>query len=162
MGNLFKKIVTGTFGFVLTMALAVVSMGQTGNTVTLKLTDASSGEPVGYATVSLIAPGAKSPSNYALSDDKGKVSIPGVKRGSYTLKAEILGYKTVTQSINVSGALNIGQIKMDLDSKVLNAAKVSATGNAIIVKKDTIEYNASSFKTNDNSMLKTFLRNFLV
>src|SRR5574344_2075862 len=101
MGNFLKKIVTGTLGFVLTMALAVVSMGQTGSTVTLTLTDASSGEPVGYATVSLTAPGAKSPSNYALSDDKGKVSISGVKRGSYTLKAEILGYKTVTQSIKV-------------------------------------------------------------
>jgi len=158
MGNLFKKIVTGTLGFVLTMAFAVVSMGQTGNKVTLTLTDASSGDPVGYATVSLTAPGTKSPSNYALSDDKGKVSIPNVKRGNYTLKAEILGYKTVTQSIKVNGPLNIGQIKMDLDSKVLNAAKVSATGNAIIVKKDTIEYNASSFKTNDNSMLEDLLK----
>src|SRR5574344_220548 len=158
MGNLLKKLVSGTLVFVLTMAFAMIAMGQTGNTVTLSLTDASSGEPVGYATVSLTVPGAKTPSNYALSDDKGKVSITGVKKGTYSLRAEILGYKKVTQNIKVNGAVNVGTIKMELDSKVLNAAKVSATGNSIIIKKDTIEYNASSFKTNDNSMLEDLLK----
>ncbi|MBQ2113037.1 MAG: outer membrane beta-barrel protein, partial [Bacteroidales bacterium] len=39
-----------------------------------------------------------------------------------------------------------------------DAANVSAVGNPIIVKKDTIEYNASSFKTSDNDMLEDLLK----
>ena len=158
MGNLLRKINSGILGLLLTMAFSVTAAAQSGNTVTLSLSDASSGDAVGYATVSLSLPKAKSPSNYALSDDKGKVTISGVKKGSYTLKAEILGYKTVIRQITVNGSLNVGDIKMQVDTKVLEAAKVSATGNAIIVKKDTIEYNASSFKTNDNSMLEDLLK----
>ncbi|MBP3830468.1 MAG: carbohydrate-binding domain-containing protein, partial [Bacteroidaceae bacterium] len=35
---------------------------------------------------------------------------------------------------------------------------VSASGNQILVKKDTIEYNASSFKTNETDMLEELLK----
>jgi hypothetical protein len=44
------------------------------------------------------------------------------------------------------------------DVKVLDAASVTAVGNPIVVKKDTVEYNASSFKTNDNDMLEDLLK----
>ena len=44
------------------------------------------------------------------------------------------------------------------DAVALDAAKVSAVGNPIIIKKDTIEYNASSFKTSDNDMLENLLK----
>ena len=47
---------------------------------------------------------------------------------------------------------------MDPDTKMLDAASVSAVGNSIIIKKDTIEYNASSFKTVDNDVLEDLLK----
>lgn len=47
---------------------------------------------------------------------------------------------------------------MDPDKQVLDAASVSATGNPIVIKKDTIEYNATSFKTTDNDMLEDLLK----
>ena len=47
---------------------------------------------------------------------------------------------------------------MDSDVQQLEAAKVTAAGNPIIVKKDTIEYNASSFRTTENDMLENLLK----
>ena len=118
------------------------------------LLDSATGEPVSFATVSLTKQGAAKASSYVLSSDDGAVNIAGVKKGSYTIKAEILGYKPLTREITVSGAtLDLGKLEMIPDAEQLQAAKVSATGNPIIIKKDTIEYNASSFKTTDNDVL---------
>ena len=71
------------------------------NTVKLVLVDDSDGSPVGFATVSLLKDGQSKPSNYALSDSEGNVKLESVKNGSYTLKAELMGYITHTQKIKM-------------------------------------------------------------
>ena len=125
--------------------------------VTVKLQDATNGEPVGFATVSL-NPEKGGNAKYALTDHNGKGTVEKVRSGKYTLKAEIMGYKAHTQEVEVKGNLDLGVIKMELDQEVLDAASVSAVGNPIIIKKDTVEYNASSFKTTDTDMLINLLK----
>ncbi len=139
--------------------LCIPARADSGVTVRLDLQDSKTGEVVGYATVSLTRPNSDKPYKYALSSGEGKVTIEGVKSGEYVLKAELMGYKTVEQKIKVEGKdLSLGTVKMHQDNKVLDAATVSAAGNPIIIKKDTIEYNASSFKTSDNDMLEELLK----
>ncbi len=129
------------------------------NRISAQLVDAASGEPLGYVTVSLFRQGQEKPLKYALSDDKGKVSIESVAKGEYSFKAELLGYKPYTVSIKMgSEAKDLGTVKMAQDREQLDAASVSAVGNPIIVKKDTIEFNASSFKTTDNDVLEDLLK----
>ena len=125
--------------------------------VTLKLTDSLTGEAVGFATVSLTP--ERGSSKYSLSDNEGKATLEKVRAGKYTLKAELLGYLPHTQQITVSDKdLDLGEIKMDIDREELDAASVSATGNPIIIKKDTVEYNASSYKITDDNMLVDLLK----
>ncbi len=128
------------------------------NKITGTLSDSASGEAVPFATVSLTRDGAQKPDKYILSGDAGDFSITGVRKGSYTLKAELLGYKSVSQKVKVEGDVSLGKIKMEPDRQMLDAASVSAVGNPIVVKKDTLEYNASSFKTTDNDMLEDLLK----
>lgn len=139
------------------LAISFAATAQT-RTITVVLQDSSTGEAVGYATVSLAKQGSTSAFKYALSDDKGKATIEKVPAGSYVFKAELLGYKTFSKEITLKESLNLGVIKMDPDKQVLDAASVSATGNPIVIKKDTIEYNATSFKTTDNDMLEDLLK----
>lgn len=122
------------------------------------LTDASTGDPVGFATVSITRQGAAKPDAYVLSSDKGEVLIKGVKKGKFVFKAEMMGYVPFEKEISVSGQLDLGKIEMKTDAQALDAATVSATGNPIIIKKDTIEYNASTFKTTDNDVLEDLLK----
>ena len=138
--------------------VGAVSYAQTSFSVSLKLTDEQSGEPVGFATVSLSVKGESKASKYVLSDSEGKAELTKVKKNTYILKAELMGYKEYQKEIAVEKDLNLGEIKMKVDTKVLDAASVSAVGNPIIVKKDTIEYNASSFKISDNDMLEDLLK----
>ena len=126
--------------------------------VKMKLSDASTGEPVGFATVSLTLEGKDTPTRYVLSTAEGVAELTRVPKGKYTLKAELMGYKVYEKEVQVSAAADLGEIKMDQDNQVLEAASVTAVGNPIIVKKDTVEYSAASFKTSDNDMLEELLK----
>ena len=124
--------------------------------ITLKLQDASNGEPVGFATVS--ATPEKGQAKYALTDSDGNGVVEKLRAGKYTLRAEIMGYVTYEKALEVKQDTDLGTIKMEQDTQVLDAASVSATGNPIIVKKDTIEYNASSYKISDDNVLEDLLK----
>ncbi len=51
----------------------------------------------------------------------------------------------------------MGTIKLQINENYLKAAMVTDVGNPIIVKKDTVEFNASSFQVGANAMLKDLL-----
>lgn len=127
--------------------------------VTGVLLDEANGEALGFATVSLTREGQEKPAKYVLTNDKGNFTIEDVRRGSYTLKAELMGYKPFSKAVKMEGkAIDLGQIKMQLDAEQLDAATVTDLGNPVIIKKDTVEYNADAFKTTENDVLLDLLK----
>lgn len=127
-------------------------------TVKLRLIDAKTSDPVSFATVSLTVKGETTPAKYVLSDSHGAATIAKVKKNTYVLKAELMGYKPYSQEIKLEKNVDLGDVKMEEDVEVLDAARVTDIGNPIIIRKDTIEYTASSFKTSDNDMLEELLK----
>lgn len=138
--------------------LGFSAYAQNSFTVKLKLVDAKTSEPVSFATASLTVKGEKTAAKYELTDAEGAATLAKVKKGTYVLKAELMGYRSHEQEVVVEKNIDLGEIKMNEDVEVLDAASVSAVGNPIVVKKDTIEYSASSFKTSDNDMLEELLK----
>ncbi|MBQ6578505.1 MAG: TonB-dependent receptor [Bacteroidales bacterium] len=156
---MIRKVFSTIAAAILLTLGSTAAFAQSGHKVSLQLQDVVSGEPVTYATVSLTAPNARSAYKYVLSDDTGKATFEGVRNGKFVLKAELLGYKAYTQDIEVrNGNVELGVIKMDVDQETLDAAKVTDVGNPIVIKKDTIEYNASSYRTTENDMLEDLLK----
>ena len=147
-------------GFLTFLALivSITAFAQGSYTLKLKLADDKSSDPVPFATVSLTVKGENAAVKYALTDSDGKVALTKIRKGTYVLKAELMGYKAHVQEIAIEKNLDLGEIRMAEDVRVLDAASVSAVGNPIVVKKDTIEYTASSFKTSDNDMLEELLK----
>ena len=137
----------------------LLGFGLSAQTIKGVLVDESTGEALGFATVSLTRDGQTKPVKYTLSTDKGTFSLESVRNGSYAIVAELMGYEAFSKQIKVeSKDIDLGKIEMKLDREQLEAAEVSAIGNAVIVKKDTIEYNASSFLTTDNDNLVDLLK----
>ena len=153
MTKLHKIFLTAAFMFA-----CIASYAQNSFTVTLKLVDDKTGEAVGFATTSLTVKGEKNAAKYALTSSDGEATLSKVRKGTYILKAELMGYKTHEQELVVEKSIDLGTIRMKEDVKVLDAASVSAVGNPIVIKKDTIEYTASSFKVSDNDMLEDLLK----
>ena len=136
-----KKITSLLFALVLAVLMSASAFAQNSHSVTLTLVDGSNDEPVGYATVSVTAKGATAPSKYTLTNEKGFASLDGLKNGTYTFKAEMMGYKPVSQEIVVKdGNVALGTLKLATDQELLDAASVSAVGAPVTIKKDTIEY----------------------
>ena len=142
------------------LALALCSAGAFAQNIKIQLKDATNDEAVGFATVSLTVPGRTTAYKYVLTDEKGAATFENVRRGTYEVKAELLGYKPYTKTIEFDARqnLDLGTIKMDVDAEALEAARISDVGNPVIIKKDTIEYNADAFKTTENDMLEDLLK----
>ena len=142
----------------LTLLIAAPAFAQSIYSIKLSLIDENTSEPVAFATASVTVKGEKTPLKYSLTDDKGKTTLSKLKKGTYIVRAELMGYKTFHKEVLVEKNIDLGVIKMAEDAEVIDAAKVTDIGNPIIVKKDTVEYNASSFKTSDNDMLEQLLK----
>ncbi len=140
------------------MIISLAASAQGIYSVKVKLIDSKTSVPVAFATTSLTVKGETEVAKYTLTDSEGVATIVKMKKGTYIFRAELMGYKPHQQEIAVEKNMDLGVIKMTEDAEVLDAAKVTDIGNPIVVKKDTIEYTASSFKTSDNDMLEELLK----
>ena len=158
MVNKVAAVFLRTFAAAVLMLMSFSVYAQNSFTVKLRLIDAKTSAPVSFATASLTVKGETTAAKYVITDAEGAASLTKVKKGTYVFKAELMGYKSHEQEVVVDKNIDLGDIKMSEDVEVLDAASVSAIGNPIVVKKDTIEYSASSFKTSDNDMLEELLK----
>ena len=154
MKNLLKYLLL----FFMMLSSGIAASAQAIYSIKLHLTDAKTSGPVAFATASVTVKGEKTPLKYTLTDDAGNAVLTKLKRDTYILRAELMGYKTFTKEIVLEKNIDLGDIRMEEDAEVLDAAKVTDVGNPIVIKKDTVEYNASSFKTSDNDMLEQLLK----
>ena len=129
--------------------------------VKLTLKDSKTSEPISWASVYLIPEGDTTITHFALSDPKGDVILEEVPVGKYEVNAEMIGYnphkKVYSIKYNWEG-FDLGIIKMEENPEYLEASTVSAVGNPIVVKQDTIEFNASSFRVGEGAMLEDLLK----
>ena len=121
--------------------------------------DSLTNEPVGFASVYVIPSKDTTITNFTLTDAKGEAKLEEVPYGSYVFHVEMMGYKPfVKERYFREREVDMGTIRLQLDEHYLEAAVVSDVGNPIVVKKDTVEINASSFRVGANAMLKDLLQ----
>ena len=120
--------------------------------------DSLTNEPVGFASVYVIPSKDTTITNFTLTDAKGEAKLDEVPFGSYVFHVEMMGYKPfIKERYFRERSVDIGTIRLQVDEHFLDAAVVSAVGNPIVVKQDTVEFNASSFRVGANAMLKDLL-----
>ncbi|NUO02091.1 MAG: TonB-dependent receptor [Saprospiraceae bacterium] len=118
----------------------------------------SASAPLEWATVALLAAQDSSLVNFATSDAKGGFEIKGVGGGSYVVQISFVGYTTYSRAIELKENLDMGSIVMEPQSNNLNEVLVTSDRIPVMVKKDTIEFNANSFKTQPNAVVEDLLK----
>ena len=131
--------------------------------VLVKVLEEKTEKPVPYASAYLTARNDTLITNFTLTDTTGLARITKVTRGNYVLTIEMLGYKTYNKEHYFSfdwdrDSVNLGVVQLAEDAQLLDAAHVSAIGNPIEVRQDTIIFNASSFQVGQNQMLEDLLK----
>ena len=92
------------------MLLSLAAYAQGSYSIKLRLLDSKSAEPVSFATVSIAEKGQDKALKYVLSDSEGNAEILKVKKGTYVLKAELMGYNTHSQEVTVTKDVNLGDV----------------------------------------------------
>ena len=131
--------------------------------VLVKVLEEKTEKPVPFASAYLTAKNDTLITNFALTDTTGLARITKVMRGTYVLTVEMLGYKTYNKEHYFSfdwsrDSVDLGVVHLAEDAQLLDAAHVSAIGNPIEIRQDTIIFNAASFQVGQNQMLEDLLK----
>ena len=161
MKRLIISIVALLFAFSMQAQIIISSdfLRNPDSDVRIKLLDSLTSQPLVMATVYLQPKGDTTIMYFNLTDTSGVAVLEDVVRGNYRLTAEFMGYKPFVKEFYFSKQKeDAGTVKMVEDAIMLEAAKVTAVGNAIEIKQDTLIYNASMFRTADNAVLADLLK----
>jgi outer membrane receptor for ferrienterochelin and colicin len=123
---------------------------RTSGSLTGTVTDAATGKPISYATVSVLDASGKAINGGACGDD-GAFVLTGIPAGTYTVQATFLGYKDVTRPGIVvpaeGGAIALGGIKLAPSAQALKEVVVTGRKPLIEERVDRTIYNADVDKT---------------
>jgi hypothetical protein len=121
----------------------------------------SASSPLPSATVIILQAKDSSLVNFGTSDTKGFFEIRNVVRGEYFVKVSFLGFAPYMKRIIPGEGMtevNLGQIRLLNKSTILNEVVIREDKPPVVVKRDTIEFNASSFKTKVNATAEDLIK----
>ena len=102
------------------------------------------------------------PISYGITNRNGEFSLQvnteDDKKAIFNIA--YLGYKPYQKDINVpsSDKLNMGIVTLEDQIEELNVVSIIGKAPPVVIKKDTIEYNADSFKTLPNDKVEDLLK----
>jgi Outer membrane protein beta-barrel family len=140
--------------------ITIVSHSQ--GTVKGRIVDSATVAPLGYATVTVFKAADTAIITYRLSTPEGDFKVTGIPL-DVNCRAVISfsGYSVYRKEFIIPAGQTItdlGTIRLVTDAKSLDEVLVIAERPPVIIKKDTIEFNASAFKTLPNALVEDLLK----
>ena len=127
-----------------------------------KLLDSIAKQPLSFATVTVFKAADTVIISYRLSDHEGDFKVPGLP---FDLNCRVVisfsGYGVYRKEFIISkdsAIVDLGTIYMITDTKSLDEVLVVAERPPVVFKRDTIEFNASAFKTLPNALVEDLLK----
>jgi hypothetical protein len=124
-----------------------------------KLLDKQMTTPLDAATVYVETVKDSTLIAYSITDGKGGFIIEG-KTAEKTLVfyATFNGYQSLRKEITTKSQIDLGTLALEVQVELLGEVMIAAERVPITVKKDTLEFNASSFKTRPDATVEEVLR----
>ena len=147
----------------LTMDLAIGQTTGTANTnqagINVNVTETGNDLPIQMATVYIVPQGDTVAVAFAFTDKEGLAQMFPVPTGRYTLNVQMLGYKPYKKEVLLEARkMSYVSVRLEEDIKVLEGATITAMGDLVTTKGDTLIYNAISFQTSSNASLGDLLK----
>ena len=123
--------------------------------------DKKTHEPIASATIRLLNQSDSVYIQGVASDYNGKFRL-SASPANYILEVSFIGYKSFLQNFNITAKnpnYSAGDIHLEENTIELGAAVVEAQVPNILVRGDTIEYNAGSYTSQESDMLQDMLKN---
>ncbi len=143
---MMRRIALLSFIFILTTGMLAAQSAQgkpqpKGGTISGKVFDASTNQPIEYATVAILKPKDSSLVNGTVTGNNGSFAVENLPLGNYIVRITFIGYQTYyyPQAIVLSSAKpssNIGKIQMNANATMLQEAKIVAERSMVEYKLD--------------------------
>lgn len=152
-----KNLIHFLLFFFLTAASFTITAQNT-TRISGSIFDEKTQEPVEQASVRLLNARDSSYVNGAVTNEAGNFQIQ-TNQGKYILNITYLGYASKYVDVNANKEkISIGKINLQEDAILLKEAIVTAKAIEIMVKGDTIEYNADSYKVQESAALEDLMK----
>src|SRR5258705_8585631 len=125
-----------------------------------KLVD-SAQKPLGLATVTIFKASDTAIITYRLTNPEGEFKVPGLPLNmNCRVIVSFSGYEAFRKEFTLTNdtPLDLGIIVLGNSIRSLDEVLVFSERPPVVVKKDTIEFNASSFKTLPTALVEDLLR----
>ncbi len=117
-----------------------------------RLSDEQDRQPLKGATVSLLRLPDSVTVGKTVSSGTGSFSFRQLEPGSYLLQAEALDYRTLRFAVQLAAGNNpLGERQMRRSGAILDTVTVVSKTPPVSQKGDTVQYNASQYKTNPDA-----------
>ncbi|RYE28492.1 MAG: TonB-dependent receptor, partial [Sphingobacteriaceae bacterium] len=130
--------------------------------ITGKVTDASTKQPIDYATISVFLASKTQPITGGTTNEKGIFSISQIPNGTYSVTINFIGYERYqVAQLNINDAknsINIGTILLKPATKTLKEVNVTAKLPTVENRIDKLIYNAANDLTSQGGVALDVLK----
>ena len=142
--------------------LSVLQANAQTDNVSGRVIDKETREALSKATLQLYRIGNKKDTTFVggtLSNERGAFSFNNVSAGSYMLKISFLGYQEQRKALTktTTRPLALGNIAMEPNSVLIDEAVVTANIPKMVIKDDTVVYNADAFRVPEGSVIEALV-----
>ena len=149
------------WGIMMLWATTLSAFSQTKNiTVSGHIIDDTK-MPVIQASVLLLSLPDSTYAAGAATNNSGNFTLPKVKAGKYVLKVSYIGYKTQYVPLQLSASKpveKVGTLELEANAIMLGAAVVVAEAPQVQVVEDTVQFNASAYRTPQGATLEELVK----
>ena len=150
------------FSIFMCAVTAIILSTASAITISGRAIDANDKSGLAGATVKLLKANRDSSLVKGVStDEEGHFWLTGVNQGKYIISISYIGYKNANKNVTVSKDsrnMKLGEVVLEPSSIMLKEAVVTGVKTEIVVKEDTVEYNADSYKTQPNAVVEDLLK----
>ncbi|MDR6943022.1 TonB-dependent receptor [Mucilaginibacter pocheonensis] len=127
-------------------------------TIKAVVVDSLNRQPIPLATVSILRLKDTTLVSYTTTDINGVFTLRNLKEEPLVLLISHVGYRSLHVNIDLkkNEVIDLGQLY--LNERILQEVIVRGEGIPVIIKKDTIEFDAEAFKTRPNAVVEDLLK----
>jgi len=155
MNKIYLLVIT-----LLMCSFSITAQSQISRGISGSIISEATNEPVPQANIRVLQ---QSDSTFVIgkaSDMDGDFSIP-VNNGSYIVQISFIGYNDLFRNVVVTSSTplaRLGTLEMTTDNILLSETVVTAKAPEIVVKGDTLEFNADSYKVTESAVVEDLLK----
>ncbi|MEP6728621.1 MAG: TonB-dependent receptor [Bacteroidota bacterium] len=123
--------------------------------------DTSSGLPLSDATVTVLLAKDSSLVSFSRTNNNGFFTIRNLEKDAYRLLVTHVGYLNITTQFVITATftdIDFGTLIINNKSTLLQEVTVTQEKPPVVIRNDTLEYNAGSFKTKPNAVVEDLLK----